>query len=149
MNRHFVATFVTVAAVLALTSAAGAQPEIEAFVIAGGGGTSTGTTQGGSVITLSGTIGQCDAGPEMTGTLAGGSIITLTGGCWPVVAMAQTPPPCSADFNRDGFLNPDDLADFITCFFLQAQFPGVCPEAEFNGDGFVNPDDLADFITAF
>jgi hypothetical protein len=56
---------------------------------------------------------------------------------------------CIADFNSDGFVNPDDLADYITCFFLDVQFPGICPEADFNSDDFRNPDDLADFITAF
>jgi hypothetical protein len=64
---------------------------------------------------------------------------------------AQTPLPagCAADFNADGFLNPDDLSDFITCFFLEVQFPGTCPQADFNADAFVNPDDLSDYITAF
>ena len=57
--------------------------------------------------------------------------------------------PCPADFNSDGFQNPDDLADFITCFFLEVQFPGSCPDSDFNDDGFSNPDDIADFITAF
>jgi hypothetical protein len=58
--------------------------------------------------------------------------------------------PCdAADFNADGFLNPDDLTDVITCFFLEVQFPGACPDADFNGDLFVNPDDLTDYITLF
>jgi hypothetical protein len=57
--------------------------------------------------------------------------------------------PCPADFNADGFVNPDDLSDFITCFFLEVQFPGTCPDADFNTDIFTNPDDLSDYITAF
>ncbi len=48
--------------------------------IAGGGGTST-----GGVYTVSGTIGQADAG-----TLAGGAY-SLTGGFWGVIATIQTP----------------------------------------------------------
>jgi hypothetical protein len=60
-----------------------------------------------------------------------------------------TEDPCRADFNGDGFINPDDLTDYITCFFLEVQFPGTCPTADFNGDFFVNPDDLTDFITTF
>jgi hypothetical protein len=32
---------------------------------------------------------------------------------------------CPADFNNDGFVNPDDLTDFITGFFLTVQFG--CP----------------------
>jgi hypothetical protein len=57
--------------------------------------------------------------------------------------------PCPADFNRDGNRDPDDLSDFITCFFLDVQFPAACPRADFNADGFRDPDDLSDFITAF
>jgi hypothetical protein len=76
----------------------------------------------------------------------------LTNPCGETTSTAATLTvsfPCPADFNNDGFVNPDDLADFITCFFLQVQFPGACPQAEFNADGFVNPDDLSDFITTF
>jgi hypothetical protein len=58
-------------------------------------------------------------------------------------------PPCAADFNGDGILNPDDLSEFITCFFLQLQFPGFCPQGDFNQDGLLNPDDLSEFITTF
>jgi hypothetical protein len=58
-------------------------------------------------------------------------------------------PACPGDFDLDGFVNPDDLADFINCFFLDVQAPGSCPNADFNHDGFRNPDDLADFITGF
>ena len=65
------------------------------------------------------------------------------------VFVVGGPAPCLLDFNADGFINPDDLSDFITCFFLQIQFPGVCPQADFNADGFLNPDDLSDFITSF
>jgi hypothetical protein len=61
----------------------------------------------------------------------------------------DTPSECPADFNDDGFVNPDDLADFITCFFLNVQFPGTCSAADFNQDQFVNPDDLSDFIVTF
>jgi hypothetical protein len=57
--------------------------------------------------------------------------------------------PCVADFNGDTVLNPDDLSEFITCFFLELQFPGFCAGGDFNGDGLINPDDLSEFITAF
>jgi len=53
--------------------------------------------------------------------------------------------PCPADFNADGTLDPDDLADYITAFFFQPPASG----SDFNGDGVTDPDDLADFITAF
>lgn len=53
--------------------------------------------------------------------------------------------PCPADFNADGDLNGDDLADYINCFFAAPP----CTLAEFNGDGDVNADDLGDYINAF
>ena len=54
-------------------------------------------------------------------------------------------PTCQPDFNGDGILDPDDLADFIGCFFSQPP----CPAADYSGDGSIDPDDLADYITAF
>ncbi len=52
---------------------------------------------------------------------------------------------CPGDFNIDGFLDPDDLADLIACFFQ----PQPCSEADINEDGVINPDDLADGIGAY
>ncbi|MBL8759067.1 MAG: hypothetical protein JNK35_11620 [Phycisphaerae bacterium] len=49
-----------------------------------------------------------------------------------------------ADFNGDGNTDPDDLSDFIACYFDPA-----CPQADFNHDGSRDPDDLSDFIAAF
>ncbi len=54
-------------------------------------------------------------------------------------------PSCPADFNNDGVLNADDLADFITGYF---DTPAE-PRTDFNGDGVINADDLADYITAY
>jgi len=54
-------------------------------------------------------------------------------------------PTCGADFNFDGALNPDDLADYINAFFSVPPAAG----SDLNGDGTVDPDDLADFIGAF
>jgi len=56
-----------------------------------------------------------------------------------------TPPSCPPDFNGDGNLDPDDLADYIGAFF---SVPAPI-SADFNGDGSVDPDDLADYIGAF
>ncbi|MGD9690740.1 MAG: hypothetical protein AB7K52_14680 [Phycisphaerales bacterium] len=52
---------------------------------------------------------------------------------------------CPADFNGDGNVDPDDLGDFINCYF------GVppCDGADFNDDGNVDPDDLGDFINIY
>ncbi len=52
---------------------------------------------------------------------------------------------CPADFNHDGVLDPDDLADFIACYFASPP----CAQADVNGDSIVDPDDLADYIAAY
>jgi hypothetical protein len=54
---------------------------IDWFSVDGGGGTST-----GGVYSVSGTIGQPDAGSPMMG-----GDYTLVGGFWPIVAAIQTP----------------------------------------------------------
>ena len=65
-----------------LTLAAHGQSySIDWYKVAGGGGTST-----GGVYSVSGTIGQPDAGV----TLSGGNY-TLTGGFWSLIAAVQTP----------------------------------------------------------
>ena len=66
----------------------------------------------------------------------GGGGTTCANGCLP---------PCRADFNSDGNLDPDDLADYISCYFSNPP----CARADFNTDGVADPDDLADFISAF
>jgi hypothetical protein len=58
---------------------------IDWYKVAGGGGTSSGTN-GGNVYSVSGTIGQHDAGAAMTG----GSY-SLTGGFWSLISVVQTP----------------------------------------------------------
>ncbi|HUD48460.1 MAG TPA: hypothetical protein VMR33_16620 [Candidatus Baltobacteraceae bacterium] len=55
------------------------------YNVAGGGGVSSGTN-GASVYSISGTIGQHDAGGPMTG-----GAFSLTGGFWSLISVAQTP----------------------------------------------------------
>ena len=70
------------AALFLFTQLARAQTySIDWFTIDGGGGTST-----GGVYSISGTIGQPDAGP----TMSGGNY-SLVGGFWGIVAAIQTP----------------------------------------------------------
>ena len=82
------------AAILLLTAVqAHSQPyTINWHKIAGGGGTST-----GGVYSVSGTIGQHDAGGPMTG----GSY-SLTGGFWSLISVVQTPgaPMLKITFNQ-------------------------------------------------
>lgn len=54
---------------------------------------------------------------------------------------------CSADFNRDGFVDGFDYDEFVTCFE-----GGSCPcdqSADFNTDGFADGFDYDDFVSAF
>ena len=55
------------------------------YKVAGGGGTSAGTN-GGTVYSVSGTIGQQDASAAMTG-----GNYSLTGGFWSLISVVQTP----------------------------------------------------------
>ena len=131
MNARTIIMF-SMFTVASTASLASAQLSISSFVIAGGGGTSNGGT-----FTLSGTIGQHDAG-----TMAGGTL-QLQGGFW--TGVGSNTPACRPDFNGDGALDPDDLADYIGAFF--AVPPGA--GSDFNADGATDPDDLADYIGAY
>lgn len=51
---------------------------------------------------------------------------------------------CPVDFNRDGVVDPDDLSDYLGCFFTPP-----CDGADYNNDAFVDPDDISDYIAAF
>src|SRR5215471_12009475 len=62
-------------------SAGAQQYSVDWYKIAGGGGTSTGATY-----SVSGTIGQHDAGGPMTG-----GNFSLTGGFWALISVVQTP----------------------------------------------------------
>ncbi|MFN7022899.1 MAG: hypothetical protein ACK4WH_16520, partial [Phycisphaerales bacterium] len=59
--------------------------------------------------------------------------------------VPTVPPACAADFNGDGTVNPDDLSDYIGCYF---SIP-PCAEADVNGDGATDPDDLSDYIAIY
>jgi len=52
---------------------------------------------------------------------------------------------CRADLNTDGVLDPDDLADFIACYFTSPP----CAVADYDGDGETDPDDLSDYISGY
>jgi len=70
-----------------------AQPySISWYKIAGGGGTSTSATY-----TVSGTIGQHDAGGPMTG-----GNYSLTGGFWALISVVQTPGAPTLYLNHSG-----------------------------------------------
>ncbi len=100
------------------------------------------TIDGGGVInstggaySLSGTIGQPDAGPTMTG----GSY-SLTGGFWAGVNNAE---PCPADFTGEGDLNFLDVSAFLAAYGMQD------PSADFTGEGDFNFLDVSAFLAAY
>ena len=64
---------------------------------------------------------------------------------WATNNLGASPPACPADFNADGELDPDDLADFIGGYFSAPPIEST----DFNDDGTVDPDDLADYIGAY
>jgi hypothetical protein len=116
-----------------LAPAAHAQPyTIEAYTIDGGGGVSS-----GSPFTLSGTIGQPDAGPILTA----GSF-ELQGGFW----ASATAGPCNAsDFSPPyGTLDFSDVIAFLTDFGAEQPPADLSPPF-----GTYDFSDVLAFLTAF
>lgn len=114
-----------------LAGPSGGQFEITSFTIDAGGISNA----SGDGFSLSGTIGQPDAGPTMTG-----GPFSLSGGFWPGVGNT---PPCPADLNNDGVLNFFDVSAFITAFNSGQ------PDGDFNMDGNFNFFDVSGFLGAF
>jgi len=151
--RNAKTVLIALLAVAASTNGALAQLTIPWYTIDGGGGTSTGGN-----FTLSGTIGQPDAG-----VLSGGNFI-LSGGFW---AGAVAVNNCFVDFNADGFLNQEDLGGFLTAFLAEPPLAGPsgtnfapCPgepapydtagyAADYNRDCSFNQEDLGGYITEY
>ncbi len=59
--------------------------------------------------------------------------------------MRQFRVVCPSDFNADGTIDPDDLADYIACYFTNPP----CDAADYNRDTNIDPDDLSDYIAAY
>lgn len=114
-------------------------PEISWFTVDGGGGTSTDGT-----VTVSGTIGQADAG-----RLTGAPYIAIAGGYW---GAASGAPTCPADFNDDGFVDDDDFVFFANSYNIllcsEPMMPMDCP-ADLNFDSFVDDNDFVIFANAY
>jgi hypothetical protein len=133
MSRHTHIATIALASLLG-TAAVSAQPfAIDWYTIDGGGGTSA----GGS-FTLSGTIGQPDAGPTMTG-----GNFALTGGFWVAGPSGSSCPPCAADYDLDGGVTGADIAAFF------ADFEQGLPCADTDLDGGITGADIASFFAVF
>ncbi len=69
----------------------------------------------------------------------------ISNGCGTVVSESVAIVTCAVDFDCDGSVTPDDLGDYINCYFAQPS----CSAADFNADSSVDPDDLGDFINGY
>jgi len=101
----------------------------------------------GGFVPANGALFDVISGPTVTGAFNAVTGADLpVGRLWVVIQPTRVRVvACYADTNRDGVLDPDDLADAIAGFF--AEPPG--DQADFNRDGTVDPDDLADAIAAY
>lgn len=70
-------------------------------------------------------------------------------GPYPAYGIARYAPcpadQCRADFNHDGVLDPDDLSDYIACYF---EGP-ACQRGDYNASGYADPDDLSDMVSEY
>ncbi|MBM4108262.1 MAG: hypothetical protein FJ255_05545 [Phycisphaerae bacterium] len=133
------APILTVVVMTGVAPATLAQLSIDWHTIDGGGGTSA----GGS-FTVSGTIGQPDAGPVMSG-----GVFALTGGFWAGGSAGPTcpglgPGACSrADWNEDGVVDFNDFLSFLNDFNAQDE----C--ADINQDSVVDFNDFLEFLNLY
>ncbi len=104
---------------------------ITSGVIAGGGATAT--TAGSD--TLSGTIGQADAGHSA------GGIFGVNGGFWKAPVATTTPALCVGDCNNDGMVTVDELLTAVN-IALGVLPPNGCPALDTNQDGALTVDRL-------
>ncbi len=133
MNRRSLTAFGTIAGAASFVSAGigGGSFSIPWSTIDGGGVINS---SGGSY-TLSGTVGQPDAGATMTG----GSF-SLTGGFWAGVDSSE---PCPADLTGEGDLNFLDVSAFLSLYGM------MDPLADFQPDGNFNFLDVSAYLAAY
>jgi subtilisin-like proprotein convertase family protein/V8-like Glu-specific endopeptidase len=114
------------------------------------------------------TLRAIDAVSTDSGFVRNWSLIIRPPGAWTCAPPAAV--PCQADYNADGFMNLDDLGDFITDFYTVPPVPGPggfavpCPNAAppydqgyragfvIDGSASCTPptlDNLSDYITYF
>jgi len=125
---------VGVIAAILLPAAASAQFDLPWYTLDGGGAMFT----TGGVYTLSGTIGQPDAGPVMTG-----GTYRLSGGFWP----GATGGGCLGDLDGDGAVGLGDLTILLSNF---GTVGGVDPDdGDLDNDDDVDLTDLTLMLSIF
>lgn len=123
----------TVLALPATPMTALAQPySIDWHTIDGGGIMNS----AGGVFTLSGAIGQSDAGPA-GGEMTGGTF-SLAGGFWSVSLSCE----CLGDMTGDGLRDGRDIQKFVNCVIAG----GHCVCADMDGLSGINSEDIGAFV---
>lgn len=108
----------------------------------GGAGVSNASSSGG--YTLSGTIGQPDAGDQST-PMTGG-VYSLVGGFWVIPGCTGIP----GDYDRDCDVDRTDFALFAACVSgPEVPYAGGCGERDFDADGDVDAGDFGIFQRCF
>jgi hypothetical protein len=110
-----------------------AQPTISWYTIDGGGGTSA-----GGAFTISGTIGQPDAG----GPMIGGDF-SIDGGFWVGTGSGGDGCGCAADYNQDGGVDGSD----VEAFFAEWENAEGCSDV--NQDGGIDGADVEAFFAVW
>jgi hypothetical protein len=85
-------TLLTIGLLLAAVAVHAQQYSVSWYKVAGGGGTST-----GGVYSVSGTIGQPDAGRAMSG-----GNFSVNGGFWAIISVVQTPGAPELNISQSG-----------------------------------------------
>ena len=138
LNREYLA--LAVGLLVAGTAAAGVL-QLSWFTVDGGGVTAS----TGGDLTLSGTLGQHDAGPTMTG-----GDLELAGGFWAGITAGAATPPCDGDANGDGTVDPLDSGYVLARFGCPVGTgDSGCDTADQNGDGAVDPLDSGYVLARF
>ncbi len=130
MTRNATAVCILTMFILACTALG--QYQISWYTVDGGGGHSA-----GGDFSLSGTIGQHDAGPS-AGAMSGGAC-TLIGGFWPAAVLVCH---CPGDMNGDGIKDALDIQQFTACLIGG----GACSCADVDKITGVTIDDVAAFV---
>ena len=128
-------TFNAILALTSLTAAASAVPAIDWYSIDGGGGTSSSGT-----ISLSGAIGQPDAGATMTG-----GTLSVMGGFFAATCEADALPGC----NVADVAVPYGILDLSDINIFAGSFLANTPLGDIDGNGIFDLTDINLFIGAF
>lgn len=133
MRNRFPIRVIVLTSVCVATVVRGQAYDLFLHTFDGGGGASV-----GGEFTLTGTIGQPDAGPNAVPMT--GSVFELTGGFWQAPSVTCL---CLGDMNADGFRNGRDVHQFVQCIIAG----GACACANVDGAPGLTDADVAMFVS--